>query len=98
MAAKAFFGSAILAPQSSVDDGVAALRKGEIDVFLHDAPVWRVPDEKELTGLHWASDEAATRVGGEKKTMSLYSLRSIVRFSSGRQVVLQNKLCLDGCR
>ena len=36
MAAKAFFGSAILVPQSTVNDGVAALRKGEIDVFLHE--------------------------------------------------------------
>lgn len=57
MAAKAFFGSASLVPQSTVDDGVAALRKGEIDVFLHDAPtVWRIagnPNEKELTGLYW---------------------------------------------
>jgi ABC-type amino acid transport substrate-binding protein len=57
MAAKAFFGSAILVPQSTVNDGVAALRKGEIDVFLHDAPtVWRIagnPNEKELTGLYW---------------------------------------------
>jgi polar amino acid transport system substrate-binding protein len=57
VAAKAFFGSAILVPQSTVNDGVAALRKGEIDVFLHDAPtVWRIagnPNEKELTGLYW---------------------------------------------
>jgi polar amino acid transport system substrate-binding protein len=57
MAAKTFFGSAILVPQSTVIDGVAALRKGEIDVFLHDAPtIWRItgnPNEKELTGLYW---------------------------------------------
>ena len=57
MAAKAFFRNAILVPQSTVDDGVAALRKGEIEVFIHDAPtVWRItgnPNEKELTGLYW---------------------------------------------
>jgi polar amino acid transport system substrate-binding protein len=57
VAAKAFFRSATLVPQSSINDGIAALRKGEIEVFIHDAPtVWRVagnPNEKELTGLYW---------------------------------------------
>ena len=56
VAAKAFFRSATLVPQSSINDGIAALRKGEIEVFIHDAPtVWRVagnPNEKELTGLY----------------------------------------------
>jgi len=40
-----------------VDDGLRALRAGEIDFFVHDAPtVWRVtadPSEQELIGLHW---------------------------------------------
>jgi len=57
MAAKTFFRSAILVPQPTVDDGVAALRKGEIEVFIHDAPtIWRItgnPNERELTGLYW---------------------------------------------
>jgi ABC-type amino acid transport substrate-binding protein len=57
MAAKAFFPRATLAPQSTIDDGITALRKGEIEVFIHDAPtVWRIagnPNEKELTGLYW---------------------------------------------
>ena len=57
MAAKAFFSSATLVPQSNANDGIAALRKGEIEVFIHDAPtVWRIggnPNEKELTGLYW---------------------------------------------
>jgi len=56
-AAKAFFRSATLVPQSSPNDGIAALRKGDIEVFIHDAPtVWRIgtnPNEKELTGLYW---------------------------------------------
>jgi ABC-type amino acid transport substrate-binding protein len=57
IAAKAFFPVAILAPQSTIGDGIAALRKGEIEVFIHDAPtVWRIagnPNEKELEGLYW---------------------------------------------
>jgi polar amino acid transport system substrate-binding protein len=57
MAAKAFFQQASLVPQSTIDSGIAALRKGEIEVFIHDAPtVWRIagnPSEKELTGLYW---------------------------------------------
>jgi polar amino acid transport system substrate-binding protein len=57
IAAKAFFPRATLAPQSTIDDGITALRKAEIEVFIHDAPtVWRVagnPNEKELAGLYW---------------------------------------------
>jgi ABC-type amino acid transport substrate-binding protein len=57
MAAKAFFPQATLAPQPTIDDGIAALRKGEIEVFIHDAPtIWRIagnPNEKELEGLYW---------------------------------------------
>jgi polar amino acid transport system substrate-binding protein len=57
MAAKAFFPQGTLAPQLTIDDGIAALRKGEIEVFIHDAPtVWRIagnPNEKELEGLYW---------------------------------------------
>jgi polar amino acid transport system substrate-binding protein len=57
MAAKAFFPRATLAPQPTIEDGIAALRKGTIEVFIHDAPtVWRVagnPNEKELEGLYW---------------------------------------------
>ncbi|MGH7832845.1 MAG: transporter substrate-binding domain-containing protein, partial [Candidatus Binatia bacterium] len=56
IAAKAFFPRAKLAPQPTIEDGIAALRKGEIEVFIHDAPtVWRVagnPKEKEIEGLY----------------------------------------------
>ena len=43
---------------TSVDDGVAALRKGDIDIFVHDAPaIWRVTGgldspERELAGYY----------------------------------------------
>lgn len=57
MAAKAFFPQARLVPQPTIDIGIAALRKREIDVFIHDAPtVWRIAGnskEKELEGLYW---------------------------------------------
>jgi ABC-type amino acid transport substrate-binding protein len=55
--AKEIFTNAKLMPQPTIDDGIATLRKGVIDVFIHDAPtVWRIggnPDEKELVGLYW---------------------------------------------
>jgi polar amino acid transport system substrate-binding protein len=57
LAARTFFPKATIAPQPSIEGGVAALRKGEIAVFIHDAPtVWRIagdPNEKELQGLYW---------------------------------------------
>lgn len=57
MAAKAFFPRAVLTPQPTIEAGIAALRSGEIEVFIHDAPtVWRIagnPNEKELEGLYW---------------------------------------------
>jgi ABC-type amino acid transport substrate-binding protein len=57
MAAKAFFPRATLTPQSTIDGGITALRKAEIEVFIHDAPtVWRIasnPNERELAGLYW---------------------------------------------
>jgi len=43
---------------ASVDDGVAALRKGEVDVFVHDSPaIWRVTGgfgspERQLVGYY----------------------------------------------
>jgi polar amino acid transport system substrate-binding protein len=59
--AKTIFSKATLMPQPTVDDGVAALRQGVIDVFIHDAPtVWRIggnPGEKELIGLYWPLSE-----------------------------------------
>jgi ABC-type amino acid transport substrate-binding protein len=43
--------------QPTIEEGVLALRKGEIDVFIHDAPtIWRIagnPIEQELKGLYW---------------------------------------------
>jgi ABC-type amino acid transport substrate-binding protein len=59
--ARAIFSKATLVPQPTVEDGLAALRRGAIDVFIHDAPtVWRIggnPGEKELTGLYWPLSE-----------------------------------------
>ena len=61
LAARGFFSRARITPQPTIDEGIAALRKGEIDVFIHDAPtVWRVagdPNEKELNGLYWPLTE-----------------------------------------
>src|SRR5262245_16336739 len=60
-ASQKIFSKAKLMPQTTVEDGVAALRQGRIDVFIHDAPtVWRIggnPGEKELIGLYWPLTE-----------------------------------------
>ena len=57
LAARTFFPQATIAPQRTIESGIAALRRGEIAVFIHDAPtVWRIagnPGEKELAGLYW---------------------------------------------
>jgi polar amino acid transport system substrate-binding protein len=59
--AKVIFSQAKLVPQPTVEDGVAALRQGVIDVFIHDAPtVWRIggnPGETQLIGLYWPLSE-----------------------------------------
>jgi len=56
-AARAIFLRAKLLAQPTIDQGITALRNGEIDVFIHDAPtVWRTagnPNEKDLKGLYW---------------------------------------------
>jgi polar amino acid transport system substrate-binding protein len=58
---KRIFSKAKLVPQPTVEDGVAALRRGVIDIFIHDAPtVWRIggnPAEQELIGLYWPLSE-----------------------------------------
>jgi polar amino acid transport system substrate-binding protein len=55
--ASKIFSRATVVPQSTIEQGIAALRKREIDVFIHDAPtIWRVsgdPGEQELAGLYW---------------------------------------------
>lgn len=57
MAARGIFLRAKLLDQPTIDQGITALRNGEIDVFIHDAPtVWRTagnPNEKDLKGLYW---------------------------------------------
>ena len=57
LAARAIFLRAELLAQPTIDQGITALRNGEIDVFIHDAPtVWRTagnPNEKDLKGLYW---------------------------------------------
>jgi polar amino acid transport system substrate-binding protein len=56
--ARAKLAGAKLEPMASIDEGVAALRAGKIDYFVHDAPtIWRVvggfaSDESQLTGLY----------------------------------------------
>jgi ABC-type amino acid transport substrate-binding protein len=56
-AAKAFFPQATLVAEPTIDDGIMALRQGEIEVFIHDAPtVWRISgnaNEKQIAGLYW---------------------------------------------
>jgi polar amino acid transport system substrate-binding protein len=57
LAARTFFPKATIVPQPTIEAGIAGLRKGEIAVFIHDAPtVWRIAgnqSEKELVGLYW---------------------------------------------
>ena len=57
LAARGLFLKAKIVPQPTIEGGVVALRKGEIDVFIHDAPtIWRIagnPSEQELKGLYW---------------------------------------------
>jgi ABC-type amino acid transport substrate-binding protein len=59
--ARVIFSRAKLAPQPTVEDGIAVLRKGTIDIFIHDAPtVWRIggnPGETQLIGLYWPLSE-----------------------------------------
>jgi ABC-type amino acid transport substrate-binding protein len=56
-AAKDWFPKAQLTSEPTVEQGLAALRQGRIDVFIHDAPtVWRLggnPGETGLVGLYW---------------------------------------------
>jgi polar amino acid transport system substrate-binding protein len=57
LAARGLFLRAKIVSQPTIEEGVVALRKGEIDVFIHDAPtIWRIagnPGEQELKGLYW---------------------------------------------
>jgi ABC-type amino acid transport substrate-binding protein len=59
--AQAIFSKAMFMPQPTVEEGIAALRQGAIDIFIHDAPtVWRIggnPGEQELTGIFWPLSE-----------------------------------------
>jgi ABC-type amino acid transport substrate-binding protein len=89
MAAKAFFPRATLAPQSMIDDGIAALRTGEIEVFIHDAPtVWRIagnPNEKELTGLYWplTKEPLAWAVRKDDESLRFALNRELEQWKSG---------------
>lgn len=60
-AARTIFSQAKFMPQPTAEDGVTALRRSVIDVFIHDAPtVWHIggnPGEKELIGLYWPLSE-----------------------------------------
>ena len=51
---------AIGMPFPSVENGLRALRAGEIDIFIHDAPTaWRIAEDREgvLLGLYWPLTE-----------------------------------------
>mgnify|MGYP000620626808 CR=1 FL=1 len=56
--AQEHLGNATLTPFADVDAGIAALRKGEVDAFVHDAPtIWStvgrpLNEDEDLTGLY----------------------------------------------
>jgi ABC-type amino acid transport substrate-binding protein len=56
-ASQELFSKARLTPQATVEEGIATLRQGRIDVFIHDAPtVWHFggnPSQTGLIGLYW---------------------------------------------
>jgi ABC-type amino acid transport substrate-binding protein len=84
LAAKEVFSKAKLMPQPTVEDGVAALRQGRIDVFVHDAPtVWRIggnPGEKELIGLYWPLTKEPLAWAVRKSDVSLqFALSSKIK-------------------
>jgi ABC-type amino acid transport substrate-binding protein len=83
-AAKETFSKAKLVPQPTAEDGVAALRQGRIDVFIHDAPtVWRIggnPGERELIGLYWPLTEESLAWAVRKSDVPLqFALSSKVK-------------------
>jgi len=59
--AQAKLPNAELEPFDDVDTGVAMLRQGRIDLFIHDAPtVWHIAgktEERHLVGLYWPLTE-----------------------------------------
>jgi ABC-type amino acid transport substrate-binding protein len=82
--AKVIFSKAKLIPQPTVEDGLAALRKGTIDVFIHDAPtVWRIggnPGETQLIGLYWPLSEEPLAWGVRQSDVPLqFALSQRVR-------------------
>jgi ABC-type amino acid transport substrate-binding protein len=74
--AKENFAKVLLVPQPTVEDGVAALRQGSIDIFIHDAPtVWRIggnPGETELIGLYWPLSEESLAWAVRKSDVPLH--------------------------
>jgi ABC-type amino acid transport substrate-binding protein len=91
LAARTFFPQATIAPQPTIEAGVAGLRKGEIAVFIHDAPtVWRIagnPREKELVGLYWplTQESLAWAVRKDDEPLRFALNRELDNFkSSGR--------------
>jgi ABC-type amino acid transport substrate-binding protein len=94
-AARAFFPQAALAPQPSIDAGVAALRAGDIAVFIHDAPtVWRIAGSgnKDLQGLYWAltKEQIAWAVRKEDEPLRFAVNEALQRmdFSGRRKEIL----------
>jgi polar amino acid transport system substrate-binding protein len=66
---------AVFVPQESAEQGLAALRSGQIDLFIHDAPtVWRLAADltnKDLMGLYWPLTEESLAWGLRKSDEDL---------------------------
>jgi polar amino acid transport system substrate-binding protein len=93
-AARAIFLRAKLVVQPTIDQGIAALRKGEIDVFIHDAPtVWRIagnPNERELRGLYWplTTEPLAWAVRKEDEPLRVALSRIAIQWKDSGQLKL----------
>lgn len=96
--ARASLKRATLRSFPEVDDGLRALRAGEIDFFVHDAPtVWRItadPAEHELIGLHWPLTQEYLAWGTRKSDTAFRErLNAIIAewMSNGRLQTVLNR-------
>jgi polar amino acid transport system substrate-binding protein len=93
-AARTIFLQAKLFAQPTIDQGITALRNGEIDVFIHDAPtVWRTagnPNEKELKGLYWplTKEPLAWAVRKEDEPLRFALSRVVTQWRNSGQLQL----------
>jgi polar amino acid transport system substrate-binding protein len=94
LAARGLFLKAKLVVQPTIDQGIAALRKGEIDVFIHDAPtVWRIAgnsNERELRGLYWplTTEPLAWAVRKEDEPLRVALSRIAIQWKESGQLKL----------